>query len=145
MQWSDASQSYTGQSNTLFLILMLKFIAQLLIILRFFSIVISCLSQYKLHACICIGRSEQDGERSKRAAAEESGPGSEVGHKSKRSRKQKHNEHQAESTAAAYHLSLENQCKENVSYIGSNTILLCESIVKACSRFSMWRILLSGR
>ncbi|XP_045101181.1 uncharacterized protein LOC123498108 isoform X1 [Portunus trituberculatus] len=57
--------------------------------------------------------SEQDGERNKRALAEESGPGSEVGHKSKRSRRQKHNEHQTESTTAAYHLSLENQCKES--------------------------------
>lgn len=56
--------------------------------------------------------SEQEGEGNKRTLVEEPASSGEVEHKAKRGRKQKRLDQQPESTAAAYHLSLENQCKD---------------------------------
>lgn len=62
-----------------------------------------------------VNRSEQEAEGNKRTLAEESASSGEVDNKPKRCRRQKRLDQQPESTAAAYHLNLENQCKDGVS------------------------------
>lgn len=75
----------------------------------------SSLLVMSFHVPFYANRSEQDGEQNKRPLVEECGSSGKLEHKTKRSRRQKHLEEQPESTAAAYHLSLENQCKDEVS------------------------------